>query len=278
MAMHLLKRQTGITNFKPLKDNCIKIVQATQGAVAFTPGSAFLHTLPLLRTEGKSGLPSLVVKLTDAEDELKKGLKLVTQGKFSTALGCFNNIFQLLPLLVVNSSLQTDVLTLLSYAREYVTAIRLELARRESKEPVRQAELAAYFANCEIQPLHQLLGLRSAIKYAYGVKCNKTTAGFCRRVLELSTNYAAFKTKQIKGVLKLCEKNETDAKELNYDASKAFDVCCKTFEPLYHGEAPSVKCPYCASVYKKEFAGEVCATCQMGKIGAQSTGLKCWKD
>lgn len=71
--------------------------------------------------------------------------------------------------------------------REYSTALRLELARKEVKDdPNRTAELAAYFTHAKLQPVHQCLSLRSAMFIFFKMKNFATTATFCRRLLELN--------------------------------------------------------------------------------------------
>lgn len=107
--------------------------------------------------------------------------------------------------------------------REYITAMRLELGKREEKNPVRQCELAAYFTKCDIKPLHLILGLKMAIKSAFAVKNFQTAGGFCRRILELAVSSSqpgierVIKVKQIKGVLKHCEAANSNAQDINYN-------------------------------------------------------------
>ena len=58
----------------------------------------------------------------------------------------------------------TDLRELMSICREYVTALQIELARREQAgASARQLELAAYFTHCDMQPIHAMLALRSAM-------------------------------------------------------------------------------------------------------------------
>ena len=67
--------------------------------------------------------------------------------------------------------------------------------------------------------------LQGAIKAAYTIKCFKSSAGFCRKILELavSSNQSSItelvNPKQIKGILKLSERENTEAHDLAYDDS-----------------------------------------------------------
>lgn len=64
----------------------------------------------------------------------------------------------------------------------------MELQRKDPKladNPVRQTELAAYFTHCNLEPIHLMLSLRSAMTVAYKIKNYQTAASFARRLLEL---------------------------------------------------------------------------------------------
>ena len=44
--------------------------------------------------------------------------------------------------------------------------------------------------------------------------------------------------------------------------------------PIYKNTAPTVKCPFCATVYTAEFSGELCDVCAISQIGADAVGLQ----
>jgi coatomer subunit alpha len=76
-------------------------------------------------------------------------------------------------------------------AREYLLGVSIELERRrvaqENPDNVRRnLELAAYFANCELQPPHMQIALRSAIGVFAKANNHATAAKFARRLLELN--------------------------------------------------------------------------------------------
>ena len=78
-------------------------------------------------------------------------------------------------------------MTAVTPRREYTIALRIELKRKELKDdPVRTAELAAYFTHAKLQPVHQALSLRSAMSIFFKLKNFATCATFCRRLLELN--------------------------------------------------------------------------------------------
>jgi hypothetical protein len=105
----------------------------------------------------------------------------------SEALRQFNAILHVIPLLVVESRKEAEeVRELVTIARDYNIALRIELKRREVKEDAgRIAELAAYFTHCNLQRVHLALSLRSAMSIFFKLKNYNTCATFCRRLLEL---------------------------------------------------------------------------------------------
>ena len=49
----------------------------------------------------------------------------------------------------------------------------------------RVCEMAAYFTHCNLQPVHQILTLRTACNMFFKLKNFKTAGSFARRLLEL---------------------------------------------------------------------------------------------
>lgn len=75
--------------------------------------------------------------------------------------------------------------------REYLLGVSLELERRRLAEAEpenirRGLELAAYFAHCQLQPQHQQIALRSAIRVFGKANNHATAAKLARRLLDLS--------------------------------------------------------------------------------------------
>eukprot|EP00455_Lapot_gusevi_P036803 TRINITY_DN409_c0_g3_i1.p1 TRINITY_DN409_c0_g3~~TRINITY_DN409_c0_g3_i1.p1 ORF type:complete len:248 (+),score=82.64 TRINITY_DN409_c0_g3_i1:120-863(+) len=245
-----------------------------------------LPSLPSLKSalfaSHQPDLPVLALNFSQCVERLKAAYKSVTDGKFSQAHQQFLSLLQTVPLLTVESKSQArEIQELLQICREYITAMRLELARREEADAVRQFELAIYFTKCDLQPIHTFLGLRVAIKCGYTIKNFKTTALLCRRLLELCVASKlppnlVQSTDQIKGVLKACEKTNTDAENVRYE-ERAFSICCDSLVPVYRNQ-PSINCPFCNSVYVAAADGKLCDTCQLSRVGLQADGLQILKD
>ena len=62
---------------------------------------------------------------------------------------------------------------------------RKELPKSNIEQQKRICEMAAYFTHCNLQPIHQILTLRTACNLFFKIKNFKTSGSFARRLLEL---------------------------------------------------------------------------------------------
>lgn len=280
-AMQLLSQQVGAVNFAPLKPYFMQLLIGSRASLPCTPSVPSLVE-GLQRTGGvvkgrNTGLPVLFTGLPVLVERLKIGYRATTEGKFSEALNHFLFIIHNLLLIVVDSKSESnEAKELLGLCREYVTGIRLELARKElstskTDTSIRQAELAAYFTHCRLQPPHLILSLRSAMNCAYKIKNNEHAGSFAKRLLELNPSSAEIVSKA-RALLKVTEQNPKNESKIDYDERNPFKICAQSFTPIYQGSA-STKCPYCLSSFQPAHAGKLCPTCQIAKIGAEAPGL-----
>ncbi|WPT11984.1 Coatomer subunit alpha-1 [Picochlorum sp. SENEW3] len=276
-AMRLLQRQAGISRFEPMKKHFLDVFRCSHGC---QPGLSGLPSMTIPLNRGWDPevdaqnlcAPALPLSLPLQEERLVKSYRLVTEGKFADALSSFDEILHSIPLLVVDSRKEADeVKELLSIARDYNIALRVELKRREVKsEPSRAAELAAYFTHCNLQRVHAALSLRSAMTTFFKLKNYNSCATFCRRLLELQPDEKM--ATQARQVLAACEKNPVDEVQLDYDPRNPFDICSVTFSPIYKGNA-FVEDPYTKAKFKPECEGQVSPVGNVAVIGDQSSGL-----
>ena len=96
---------------------------------------------------------------------------------------------------------------------------------------LRLLQMAAYFTHCNLQPVHLILTLRTALNLFFKLKNYKTAASFARRLLELGPRPEVATT--TRKILAVCEKNPSDAHELKYDQHNPFDVCAGSYTPIY---------------------------------------------
>eukprot|EP00276_Gloeochaete_wittrockiana_P011375 CAMPEP_0184649706 /NCGR_PEP_ID=MMETSP0308-20130426/7114_1 /TAXON_ID=38269 /ORGANISM="Gloeochaete witrockiana, Strain SAG 46.84" /LENGTH=1213 /DNA_ID=CAMNT_0027082633 /DNA_START=152 /DNA_END=3793 /DNA_ORIENTATION=- len=277
-GMQLLNSQLGIANFAPLKPFFLALYLGAYGNLPAIP------TLPPLQIAlqrnvpeapqprgggGPSGSPALIINLPPLIEKLKNAYKCVTDGKFTDAATIFQSVITAIPLLVVDTRQDVnEVKELLGICREYITALRLEAKRKVETEGSRQTELAAYFTHCNLQPVHLMLSLRSAMNQAYKLKNFQTASSFCRRLLELNPKPEV--ASQARKVLQLCDATPKNEVQLRYDERNPFVVCVNSMVPIYKGN-PLVRCPYCQSASLPEFKGTLCPTCNLSALGAESS-------
>eukprot|EP00201_Polytomella_parva_P004063 CAMPEP_0175079292 /NCGR_PEP_ID=MMETSP0052_2-20121109/24734_1 /TAXON_ID=51329 ORGANISM="Polytomella parva, Strain SAG 63-3" /NCGR_SAMPLE_ID=MMETSP0052_2 /ASSEMBLY_ACC=CAM_ASM_000194 /LENGTH=1320 /DNA_ID=CAMNT_0016349591 /DNA_START=62 /DNA_END=4023 /DNA_ORIENTATION=+ len=280
-AMSLLKTQIGAIDFEPLKPIFLDLHAAS---FAVCPA---LHGVPSILTHldqthlrdasaQPPSAPSLIFSLTALEEMLRAAYRLVTEGKFSDALRMFTRILRTIPFTVVATAKEAaDVRELVTICREYHTAIRCELRRKELKEgnedvAKRGAELAAYFTHAKLQPAHTVLALRQAMNVFFKLRNFNLCAGFCRRLLELNAGPKI--AEQARAVLTACERSPGDAVPLNYDPRNPFDLCPITFQPIYKGYKSAVD-PYTKARFAPECEGQISPLGDFVRVGAEGTGL-----
>ena len=281
-AMQLLNRQIAASDFVVLKKS---MVSAYLGATISLPGISGSGSMavPLLRNDanghpGAESLPRTPLKMKHLVSKIRSGYKFFQGGKFKDAQTAFKDVLADIPMVVAdNRSEANEIKEMLEICREYITAIRIKGSMAAfAADPVRATELSAYFTHCNLQPVHLLLALRSAMGTAFKHKNFIAAASFARRLLELpdmnSQRNADLRVKANK-VLQKSEQMARNEHTLNYNESASFAIDCKDFVPIYAGES-SVKCSYCGSVYKDESTkNKVCITCNFSAVGVDTIGL-----
>lgn len=165
---------------------------------------------------------------------------------------------------------------LIAICREYIVGLSMEIERKKlPKETLehqkRICEMAAYFTHSNLQPVHMILVLRTALNLFFKLKNFKTAATFARRLLELGPKPEV--AQQTRKILSACEKNPTDTYQLNYDMHNPFDICAASYRPIYRGK-PVEKCPLSGACYCPEFQGQICRVTTVTEIGKDVIGLR----
>jgi len=78
---------------------------------------------------------------------------------------------------------------------------------------------------------------------------------------------------QARKIKATCERNPTDALDVEFDQFAEFDICAASLTPIYHG-SPSVTCAYDGSKYQQKYKGTVCKVCEVTQLGAAAGGLR----
>jgi coatomer subunit alpha len=117
--------------------------------------------------------------------------QMTTGGKFQEAVEKLRSLLLSIPLLVVDSRQEVaEAQQLLQICRDYILGLNMELQRKDLPksslaEMKRVCEMAAYFTHCNMQPVHLILTLRTALNLFFKLKNYKTAATFAHRLLEL---------------------------------------------------------------------------------------------
>uniref|UniRef100_A0A8C5IR19 Coatomer protein complex subunit alpha n=1 Tax=Junco hyemalis TaxID=40217 RepID=A0A8C5IR19_JUNHY len=165
---------------------------------------------------------------------------------------------------------------LVAICREYIVGLSMEIERKKlPKETLEQqkriCEMAAYFTHSNLQPVHMILVLRTALNLFFKLKNFKSAATFARRLLELGPKPEV--AQQTRKILAACEKNPIDSHQLNYDQHNPFDICAASYRPVYRGKAVE-KCPLSGACYSPEFRGQICRVTTVTEIGKDVLGLR----
>mmetsp|Transcript_39923 Transcript_39923/g.58676 ORF Transcript_39923/g.58676 Transcript_39923/m.58676 type:complete len:1289 (+) Transcript_39923:107-3973(+) len=280
-AMQLLNRQIAASDFSVLKTSMIGCYLGATTSLPGIPGSASMN-VPIMRNDsnghpGAESLPRTYLKLKHLVAGVRSGYRAFQGGKFNEAKTAFTDVFTKIPLVVSESKKDAnEVKEMLEICREYITAIRIKAAMAECKDPARSTELSAYFTHCNLQPMHLLLALRSAMGTAFKHKNYIVAASFARRLLELpdmnSERNADLRVKATK-VLQKSEQMARNEHTLNYNESTSFVIDCKALLPVYNSDV-STKCSFCGSTYAGDsMKNKVCLTCGFSAVGVNTLGL-----
>ncbi|KAL7978383.1 hypothetical protein Chor_014922 [Crotalus horridus] len=205
-AMRLLHDQVGVVTFAPYKQLFLQTFARGRTTYQALPSLPSMYGYPHRNWKDagvKNAVPAVGLKLNDLIQRLQLCYQLTTAGKFEEAVEKFRSVLLSVPLLVV-----------------------------DNKQEI--AEMAAYFTHASLQPVHMILVLRTALNLFFKLKNFKTAATFARRLLELGPKPEV--AQQTRKILSACEKNPSDAHQLNYDMHNPFDICAASFRPIYRGK------------------------------------------
>ncbi|CED82220.1 coatomer protein subunit alpha [Phaffia rhodozyma] len=281
-AMKLLNQQIAAVNFEPLKPLFLSTYQAShvyiQGNGSVDPIKLYARRNPQT-TSTNDILPAVRSSLNHiVQTDLQEAYNFVKKGKFAEAETLFRSVLQSMMLVVVNTDAQVQqVREVIDSCREYILGMTMEIERRrlakEEPENVRrQLELAAYFANCKLQPIHLQLALRSAMSVWNKAQNYATAAVFARRLIALNpTNPTA--VTQARSIITQGDRNPQDTLETSYDHFTEFDICAGSLTPIYKG-SPVVKSLFSQASYLPEYRGSVCTVDQVVAVGQAGSGLR----
>ncbi|XP_060529873.1 coatomer subunit alpha [Cylas formicarius] len=279
-ACRLLHDQVGIVNFKPYESMFMTLYGSSRTVSVHLQNVPPIFAYPLRNWKDaniKTSLPATGVKLNDLISRLQVCYQLTTGGKFTEAIERFQNLLLAITLLIVDNKQEiAEAQQLLKICGEYICGLQMETLRKtlpkgSAEEQKRQCEMAAYFTHCKLQPIHQILTLRTALNMYFKLKNFKTAASFAKRLLDLGPRPEV--AQQTRKILQACDANPVDEMKLSYDEHNPFSICGYSYTPIYRGKAEE-KCPLCETSYLPKYKGCLCNVCQVAEIGKNSIGLR----
>ncbi|CAG9862045.1 unnamed protein product [Phyllotreta striolata] len=279
-AARLLHDQLGVVNFRPYESLFLNLYSTSKTVSSWQQNVPPSFSYPLRNWKEaniKNQLPASGVKLNDLVAKLQVCYQLTTGGKFTEAIEKLQTLLLSVTLLVVDNKQEiSEAQQLLRIASEYICGLQMETLRKtlpktSAEEQKRQCEMAAYFTHCKLQPIHQILTLRTALNMFFKLKNYKTAASFAKRLLELGPRPEV--AQQARKILQACDTNLTDDFQLHYDEHNPFNLCGHSYTPIYRGKAEE-KCPLCGTSYLPKYKGVLCNICKVAEVGKDTIGLR----
>ncbi|KAG5518110.1 hypothetical protein PMAC_003296 [Pneumocystis sp. 'macacae'] len=261
-AMQLLNRQVAVINFEPLKLKFMTIFRASRVFLPASPSLPSLHYYlrRTRETDSRKLLPNISLDLNMSLKLLQNGYQFVKANKLSEAI----DVFQ---------SEENQITQLIETSQQYIVGLSMELKRRKlPPESIElNLELMAYFTHIALQPSHKQLALRQAMNLSYKNKNLFSASHFASRLLELNPSNQI--VEQAQKILAIGNRTPKDAIETKYDPFTDFDICSKSYTPMYTG-TPKESCPFCKAKYLLEYNKTLCVVCKISSIGAPATGQR----
>ncbi|KAF9870434.1 coatomer WD associated region [Colletotrichum karsti] len=279
-AMQLLNRQVGAVNFAPLKPRFLEVYQASR---TYLPASAGLPPLinyvrrTVEETDPRKVLPIVPRDLEFlATNDLQQGYNSMKTNKLEDGLNVFKGILHAILINAVSSESEVaEAKKLITSASEYAVAMEIELSRRQlgtsADQLKRSLELSAYFTIPKIEVPHRQLALHNAMQLAIRNKNYNSALSFANRII--ANGGSSKLTENAKKAKAQCERNPSDAINIEFDQFAEFEICAASHTPIYSGTAYE-ECAFDGSKYHSKYKGTVCKVCEVCEVGKHGSGLK----
>lgn len=290
-ACRLLHEQVGVVDFSRYKPLFLQLYGGSRTYFSWhqnlEPLSSWPQQSKSSSTSGTSAAtlpPLLTIRLSDLVQRLQMCYQLTTSGRFADAIDRFQLLLLQLTLVAVDNKQEVlEAQQLLKICREYLLGLKMESVRKglpktTSEQQQRQCEMAAYFTHCNLQPVHQVLVLRTALNMFFKVRNHRTAASLAKRLLELGPRQEV--AAQTVKILQACEAQSgpggappVDEVPVAYDEHNPFTVCGASYTPIYRGR-PEENCPLCQASYLPQYKGTICQVCDVAEVGKAAHGLR----
>jgi coatomer protein complex subunit alpha (xenin) len=275
-ALEILKRQIGLRNPKPLQPYFMYVwasANASMPTWSAVPSHPYhITAAPPAGEINAKHSPSIPNMIPQLLTKVKAGYAAVTEGRFVPAHQTFLSVLHQIALAVVQDKKQlSELLEILAVAREYVSALNVELTRKDTQDPATMVELAAYFTHFKLQTQHLVLALSQAMIQAFKTKNFKTASNLARRLLDLDPPQE--RAEKARKVIQQCGQDPSNALSLNYNDRNPFTLCCVSRKPMYRGTVDPIRCTYCYATAHPDYKGHSCPVCDIAVLGGQAAGM-----
>jgi len=272
-ALNELVTQIALMNPAPLREHFVSCYVAAHSSVSPFANTQMIQ-IPLSANRGKGLVPAVHFSLERIQTMIQQGYQLTQQGKFAETKDVFVSLLQSIPLCVCSTKAEAkEIEQAISICRSYIIGMVLELTRKETEDPIRQLELAAYFTHCSLDPSHIRLTLQSAMRIAVKANHYPLSSDFAQRLIEMVPAPKVVQAaKKTIATARSDIGKQTPPPKIDYDPRNPFDVCCISLKPIYRG-SPKTLCPYCGASFKPEHKGQQCPICQLSRVGGDASGL-----
>ncbi|ODV58772.1 coatomer subunit alpha [Ascoidea rubescens DSM 1968] len=273
-AAQLLNRQLGIVNFEPLRKRFLEVYQCSK---LYLPANEGLPSInAFIRKEGSDEKPlPFIFGFDDLDKKVQEGYRLFKVNNLKDAIEIFREIIYTIVVLgVSDKEEETKCVDILHLCREYILGLSIELARRSlapSPENVkRNLELAAYFTKVKLHPSHRVNALQVAMTQSFKNKNFSSASYFAGEFLKIVRSGARAET--AKKIKNKADQIGKDSIEIDFDPYTEFDICAKSFVPIYKGSR-FVTEALVGAKYQTSEEGKLCSITKISQIGAPASGL-----
>lgn len=229
-----------------------EVIKALREKAGVTCGAVLYPLLDKMREHGNGeDIVGIAQSLVDS------ALLEVTNGAFQPAIELFTNALRVALIGSVYTN-KEDALRIIRTCRIYLTALRLNIQRKEA-EPPRSLEMAALFAHFQLLPAHRLIARRVAMTAFYRARKFNGAAHFAAIVCD-SVPANSIEGRNARIILTEANANLETSDQITYSFHPDVVVCGVTYAVIPDGH-PHVTCPVCNQKAVSECKDMVCSTC-----------------
>lgn len=184
LATEKLKTQVGIEPGANMKKAYLDVFMSSQ---FYTSPFEFISPVAhYISKQDNPKVPFISNNLKALENKVQNGYNLTTKAQFAEAIVNFREVIAKVPLLSLES--KADIPTakkILDICTEYIYALTCDQLKKTTKDNKEILRLTVTMSLMNLQPIHRVLTLRSALSVCFKTNNFITSAFIARRLLKL---------------------------------------------------------------------------------------------